>query len=342
MSGFPKTPGRRLTLRRKLVFALFAWVILFAGIEVAARCLHGVRAPWVDMHRYHPVLGWCLREGWSGDRPWCAGFARVDACGIRSDAVIQRKQAGEKRLLALGDSVTFGARVPTSAAWPAQLESCLHEAGVHWNVLNCGVSGYDPSQEVDWLTLFGWDLEPDAIAIGFCRNDVQLSDRTSSLAHQRLDAVSSWLTEHSLVAFQVEQAVRHLQRRLGLLSATLPITEGQEPAGALSGWPLVEQSYRRLDRLARARNLPVILVVFPKLPLINGKPFDDFSDRLQVLGKELGWTVIDLVDAFAPDSDELFFPEDAIHPNEAGHERAGRAIAREVIRSEALKRRAAK
>jgi lysophospholipase L1-like esterase len=339
MSTFPKQP---ITLRRKLFFALFAWIVLFAGMEGAARFMHGLRGPWVDMHRYHPVLGWCLREGWSGSRPWCAGFARIDPCGIRSDRPISRKQVGEKRLLALGDSVTFGARVPTSAAWPAQLEARLQEAGHDWKVLNCGVSGYDPSQEVDWLTLFGWDLEPDAIAIGFCRNDVQPSDRTSSLAHQRLDRVSSWLTEHSLLAFQVEQGVRHLQRRLGLLSATVPITEGQEHAGVLAGWPLVEESYRRLDRLARARNLPVILVIFPKLPLINGRPFDDFSDRLQTLGNELGWTVIDLVDAFARDSEELFFPEDAIHPNEAGHERAGRTIATEVIRGDALKRRLAK
>jgi lysophospholipase L1-like esterase len=219
--------------------------------------------------------------------------------------------------------VTFGARVPTAAAWPAQLEGLLQEAGHNCRVLNAGVSGYDPSQEVDWLEVFGWDLEPDAIAIGFCRNDVQLSNRNSSLAHQRLGNGLRWVSEHSLLAHCVEHAVWFCAGRIGFISGTVQKSEA-------GGWPLVENSYRRLASLARARRLPVILVIFPKLPFINGKTADDYAPHLHSLGNELGWTVIDLDPAFAADAERLFLPGDAIHLNPDGYCKAAHAIARVI------------
>ena len=320
-----------LATGRKILFAIIACVMIGCALEAAARLLNGGNRSWVGVHRYHPVLGWSLCEGWSGEWDWADGWCRIDECGIRSDTPIRRKRPDEKRLLALGDSVTFGAKVQTRAAWPAQLEPCLHDAGMDWSVLNGGVPGYDPSQEVDWLEQFGWKLEPDVLAVGFCRNDVELSNRASSLGHQRLGSALRWVTEHSIAANKLERGLWSLQWRLGLLSATLP--DGQEKAATLSGWPLVEQSYRRLDRLARARHVPVILVIFPKLPLIDGRPFDDYSERLQLLGRELGWSVIDVVDVFGPDGSGLFCPNDAIHLSESGHRRAAEYIAAALART---------
>jgi hypothetical protein len=130
------------------------------------------------------------------------------------------------------------------------------------------------------------------------------------------------VTEHSLTAHHLERALWHVGRKCGILSAT----RSRGDAATLSGWELVEESYRRLDRLARAHRVPVILVIFPR----RGPCEDDYSKQLQQLGSELGWTVIDLDEAFTADSDNLFIAGDAIHPNAAGHRRAAEEVARKL------------
>src|SRR6202011_4380293 len=98
-------------------------ILLFAGIEVVWRTAVGWQWTWLDCHRYHPVLGWCLREGWSGRWEWTAGACRINARGIRDDRPVGPKAANEKRLLVLGDSITFGARVRTDETYCQHLEN---------------------------------------------------------------------------------------------------------------------------------------------------------------------------------------------------------------------------
>lgn len=330
MNPLPPTssPHRpSLSFVRKLAFSVTTCCALLAFVELSWRVVNGWNRHWIDPHRYHPVLGWCLREGWAGRGNWVGGYSRVNPQGIRADCPSLPKPPGEKRLLALGDSVTFGAFVPTQDTWPTQVDQLLQASGQGWRVLNAGTTGYDPAQEVDWLDLFGWRLQPDALAIAFCRNDIGPSQRAPSLAHRPTGAALRWLTEHSILAHKLQHGLWHLENRFGLASATLPTPPEAKPDEVLSGWALVEQSYRRLARLARERNLPVVLVVFPTLDLLEGRAADDFSKRLQTLGKELDWTVIDVGDAVGPDAARLFVPGDPIHPNAEGYRRAAEKIA---------------
>src|SRR5262249_10091643 len=63
-------PPAPLSRRKKLAFALVTCAAFFGLVEVALRTKVGWGGTWLDCHRGHPVLGWCLREGWSGEQTW--------------------------------------------------------------------------------------------------------------------------------------------------------------------------------------------------------------------------------------------------------------------------------
>jgi lysophospholipase L1-like esterase len=315
-----------LSVRKKVGFAAVTLFLILTVLEAGLRCVVGGSQQWLDCHRGHPVLGWCLREGWAGEQPWTGGPSAINEQGLRDDAPVGPKASGEKRLLILGDSVTFGAMVRTDEAYPQRLEQALFRDGQTWRVLNAGVTSYDAAQEADWLELFGWQTEPDVIAVAFCRNDLFPSDRENSPKRFATGTVTRWLTEHSAVAFYLERAI-WLGR--GYLARSRPRPEPES-------FDVIEKPYRQIAASVRTRGLPVILIVFPTRDLIEGRVHDNYSEQLEQLGKELNWQVIDLAPAFPPDSSSLFLPGDMVHPNAKGYETVAEFLHREIVQRKLL------
>ena len=81
----------------------------------------------------------------------------------------------DMRILAIGDSFTFGPYVPNEDTWPSQLERLL-DASLHpqatVQVLNAGVAGYTIVDEYYYLKERGLALEPDLVVLAFFPNDI--------------------------------------------------------------------------------------------------------------------------------------------------------------------------
>ena len=323
-----------LSVRKKLLFCLITCLLVFSSIEITWRLANGWNQDWVDCHRYDPVLGWCLREGWTGVSEWTAGLGHVNLQGLRDDRPVGPRPPGEKRLLILGDSITFGGKVRIDQTYPSLLERKFNQAGLPWRVLNGGVASYDPAQEVDWLERIGWSLEPDILAIEFCRNDVSPSDRSTRSQGKAGELPSGvlgrWLTDHSILAYKLQRGMWHLQLEVGKVLGVQPtVTADAGPDGTPAGWTFVENNYRRLAQTAREHHVPVMVIVFPTLDVAAGRYQDGLSQHLQTLGQELGWPVIDLEETFRSDPSSLFLEGDHIHPNPAGYERTAERLFQE-------------
>lgn len=98
---------------------------------------------------------------------------RTNSRGLRSAEVELPKPPGTYRVLAVGDSCTFGSGAGQADTWPAQLERELSRArdDLRFEVLNAGVPGFTSYQALRYLELEGFDLEPDAIAFTTAVND---------------------------------------------------------------------------------------------------------------------------------------------------------------------------
>jgi lysophospholipase L1-like esterase len=109
------------------------------------------------------------------------------------------------RIVALGDSVTFGNDLYYNTTWPAELERALRADGRPVDVLDLGLGGYDTSQEVATLEDIGLAFHPVHVIVGFCVNDVGIvsmsmestfgpEDRRNPLYASRL---LQWIHTHS-------------------------------------------------------------------------------------------------------------------------------------------------
>ena len=83
---------------------------------------------------------------------------------------VQLASAETVRLVALGDSLTAGYRLPAAAAFPAQLETALRKKGYDVSIANAGVSGDTASgglARLDWAVPDG----THGVILGLGAND---------------------------------------------------------------------------------------------------------------------------------------------------------------------------
>jgi lysophospholipase L1-like esterase len=124
----------------------------------------------------------------------------VNSLGFRGPE-LALEAPGRTRIVALGDSVTFGNDLACEETWPARLERALREAGQAADVLNLALGGYDTVQEVATLEDVGLVFRPAHVVLGYCVNDVGVvsmsletpfdeADRANPLYRSR---IAQWL-----------------------------------------------------------------------------------------------------------------------------------------------------
>lgn len=95
---------------------------------------------------------------------------RVNSLGLRGPNV-GPKEPDEFRILAIGDSITFGDYMDESLTIPALLEKELKQAGKKVTVLNAGLPGATASDEFYHYMELQEQIKPDLVLIGAYLND---------------------------------------------------------------------------------------------------------------------------------------------------------------------------
>ena len=96
----------------------------------------------------------------------------ISSQGFRDKEYPFSKTRGALRILMLGDSVTFGTFVPTGSTFTSRLEDRLNERFGNVEVINAGVSGYTPYNELHYYRSKLSSLRADVVVVAFVMNDV--------------------------------------------------------------------------------------------------------------------------------------------------------------------------
>ncbi|MFQ5601143.1 MAG: SGNH/GDSL hydrolase family protein, partial [Candidatus Krumholzibacteriia bacterium] len=171
--------------QRDTLLAITSTAFAFMAAEAMARLLWqpGGQQPVI---RVDPVYGWALRAGTSlhsvdTDRGLDYRI-RVNSLGFRDPDRSVEARSDARRVLFIGDSMTFGTGVEVGERCSDQLDARL---GPGVEVLNAGVGGWGTDQEFLYLCHEGFDLKPDAVVLGMClMNDVI----NNMLSHEFLGA----------------------------------------------------------------------------------------------------------------------------------------------------------
>ncbi|RIL06459.1 MAG: hypothetical protein DCC71_06530 [Proteobacteria bacterium] len=295
-----------------------------------------------------PALGYALRPGALDGRD------RISAEGLRDREYARPKPPGTFRIAAIGDSITYGSGVRRAGSWSEQLEALLDErgeaGGVAVEIVNLGVPGYNIEQVVARLRGSGLAFEPDAVVYGYALNDPQaFSIEAAALSTLRAayDRQASGLARRWLAHSRLYLLGRHVafeRSKQAVLRSEPPRDPAYEEAGRgdpvayfrsiHSGGEGAARLARGLDALAevaRARDLPVLVVLFPLFSDGDadwGAALADVHALVARGARERGFAVLDLLPVYeaAVPAAGAGIGVDFMHPNRVGHRIAALAL----------------
>ncbi len=283
----------------------------------------------------------------------------ISAQGLRDREYDIPKPPGVKRILILGDSVTYGLGVRLEDTFAKQLEIMLAEDNYpsikKIEVLNMGVNGYKTVQEVEHLKVNGLRFEPDVVILAYNLNDPgdfsrelpyfnSWQNRQWTSDSMSLPAkIKGRLSQYSELAFMIEY--RTLRLRLGKVVEDQP---GQQPDGRRN-----YDGYFHLYRNAQAMNaletaldvlrdtaaqsrFSVVLAMVPLLMDFQDYRWKELHEQILALGQQRGFSMVDLLPELSSrvsSASELQRRHDDFeHPNPLGHRFIAEAL-RETIRT---------
>lgn len=256
---------------------------------------------------------------------------RTNADGFRSPPVGPRLP-GVARVLALGDSYTFGWAVAEEEAYPRVVERVLNdEMALRAEVINAAVIGYGTDQEARLLAETAPRYRPDVVVLGYGMNDAEPQLTVPMPPEERHRFVRSWLLEmiwettNRVVGSEVfrPDAYQHATGPRAYLAGF----DRDSPK-----WRVSRDAFRRIARLCRSRGMTLLVFVLPDVTEDLGEDYTylPIHEAVQAWGREESVRVVDLLPVFrGEDRRRLRVPGDG-HPNREAHARIARTVANEV------------
>lgn len=169
-------------------------------------------------------------------RPRTQWIFHTNARGFNTDDVDPEKPEGTFRVVALGDSSTFGWGVQPAETYAKRLQSMLrarHASG-DIEVVNLGVCGYSSLQGLVLLERVAASYAPDVVTLSYGSNDFSLVPEPFDVALARnlgwSGALRDWL--HVSRAYQFLSGSLRALREDGASEGTLVLNVGPEKSEA--------------------------------------------------------------------------------------------------------------
>ncbi|MEW5995137.1 MAG: SGNH/GDSL hydrolase family protein, partial [Candidatus Zixiibacteriota bacterium] len=285
-----------------------------------------------DVFKKDSRLFWRLRPGHTVTSRFFEGKAyRINSLGLRGDEVPPKKD--RPRILALGNSCTFGWGVTDEQTYTRRLEKLL---GGSYEVINCGIPGYSSWQGKLFLQRELIDLQPDILLICYAWNDHwaaanQIADKDQQLPPQAILAVQNFLSRFHSYRLLKKLLLSAVEKNPdSLFDRSAPVYRVGLEDFALN--------LREMCRFARSHNVRPYLMTSPIASLhiyfppgsrsLIHRYHQKYNDVIWEVAKSEGVGLIDLAAEFDRHYDLYDDARwDLKHYNAKGHLAAARLIA---------------
>jgi len=351
VSTVAETPRSSLVANAALLVVTL--VLTAVALEVVARFVFPAPLPWkYPQLRYRPdpalIFAWQPNQrGYSADKE-----IAINERGLRGPVVPYERTPGKKRVLFLGDSITFGYGVRDEEVVSERVGTLLAAAGIPTETVNTAIASYNSEQEVTFYEREGRRYDPDVVVVGVCWNDLNDKSNVRVDANGNLvdaDAVPAAAAQPSIADdYELRNALKRSRLLYGTLERWRAYKASQTPddhaafrndvlAGKATprveaGWTNMQDAFRHLRTLVEEQGARLLIVAFPvPLMLEQAFPASSYPARLREFAARESIPFLDLTGVFAAafhGHESLFIPFDGDHPNAAGHDLAAQEIVR--------------
>jgi lysophospholipase L1-like esterase len=346
---------------RRLALVLLLLAILG---EIAARIWDGTRGGTGSLYDYVVPAGsrFKMRSGSSILVPERYGDIRyrINRAGYRDD----EPRPGRRRIVVLGDSVSFGLGVQQEEIWPSLLEQRLQRERLQPRAVeNLAIWAYNTANEADALREDGLALKPEVVILQFYMNDFSIAPPPKPGAPpppslgQRLTALKNRLLFSSALYRRLYQAgtglsfalFHDLRRRH--FPESLNDAEPRGESALLRATPddadlAAFGEIRAIRDLARGhrgyggQGARLLVVLSPdEVQLFTGR-YDVINERMHAFCAREGIDLLDPLPVYraSPDRLDLFY--DGVHYSPRGHALLTRLVFAELARRGLLRGKA--
>jgi lysophospholipase L1-like esterase len=239
-----------------------------------------------------------------------------------------------RRIVWLGDSVSFGLGVAQERTFVGRLQRQLAGRPDPWEIVNLSIFAYDTRHELEALEEDGLRHRPDLLVLQFYMNDFSISSPGNQVARaswtDRLAAVKNRIVYKSALYLRAQQAAMGLSylllhdARRRYFPETLNAGEPRAQSAYLAARPAdgalpTFQALAVIGRLARERRIPLLVLVSPDEVQLFTDRYDGVSRRVVRFCQSEGIDAFDPLPALraAPHRRELYY--DGVHYSPRGH-----------------------
>jgi hypothetical protein len=321
--------------------------IIFSAIlaEVVLRTILPAPITWKypqEFYIYDPEIGFWLepnQKAFTHDK-----IVTTNSVGIRDSEYSPYPPPNTYRILALGDSQTFGNGLDLVDTWPKQLETILNKKvnNLHFEVLNAGIPGSATWHHEIILQRMINNYHPDMVVLGFYVNDV--SRRTSvTLSEDRTNTLKLrivYILKQSALLLTFRSALSTLRQKFspdGYYLWQIALLNGGPDQVIEDGWEQVEKSFSAMKKTSNKNNTLFLVASLPRRDQVSGNlPGEAYNIRLEAIARKNDISMKSMLGAlevsFIDYGKDLFIPWDG-HNSEIGNFIIAREIANFVLES---------
>jgi lysophospholipase L1-like esterase len=349
----PRPSGKAKRLVFNLVLAFVAALTPCLAAEVILR----LSAPPADTPDLFTKT--TAEFEWSG-RPSAHGlFAGVPVSfnrfGFRDRERSLERTPGTIRILALGDSVTFGMGVAEKDSFPRVTEALLNgsrrDGLAPLEILNFGVPGYNTVHELAQLREVGLKFHPDMVVVGFLYNDVEPSTVQSirlgravqfggahgasgsplivQAVKSDINASVAFLKHHSMFFAWLSPRLGVALRPLGAKGFGQVGEIKDQYVDGNPDWRWTRTALLDMKRLCENQGIPLVIVIIPAMAKFteSGYPIKEYHEAVSGFCRAQAINCLDLLPAFwGLDGTKFWVSLTDGHPNARAHRLMAEAV----------------
>jgi lysophospholipase L1-like esterase len=278
-----------------------------------------------------------------------------NALGLRNREV-GPKPADCYRILVLGDSLVWSGETSSGPLYTEMIERRLnaraHPGGKSFEVINAGVPGYTTYQELEFLKIYGLDMQPDAVVLAFVFNDLYYPYLHKSTSQNLLgpepmirryrfdpDRLLGRLFGRSYLAHDIVYAADLLFTRLRRPIYPFERRVDFYLAWKEHGWVHTAQLIGEMQALLARRGVPLNLLVFP----VSDQVTESYlaadrayvlypQERIRRICAERGIPLLDLTEPIRANGGVSLF-RDYLHLNGKGNDVVVDQVEQHLVRA---------